>query len=111
MWGHMSNWLHQLSGLVATAVGTIPVVRGEIRLCCGDATAGLSLASGDLTTGQDAGSELRADEKTMQELLRGDISLQAAYRAGRVVLTGDPEPFLFLAMILEQQRASPLVSA
>lgn len=101
----MSSWLHELSGLVSAAVGEIPAVHGEIRIRSSEAVAGIELATGAITSGESASSELQADERVLRDLLSGKLSLQSVFRSGQAILTGEPEPFLFLAMLLEHQRS------
>jgi hypothetical protein len=99
-----SSWLHELSGLIAAAAGAVPGAQCEIRVRCGDFTGGVDLATGSLSTGVDASAELRGDEGTLCALVRGEFTLQSAFREGIISLTGDPEPFLRLAMLLDRAR-------
>lgn len=97
-------WLHELSGLISAAAGAIPGTQCEIRVRCGDFTGGIDLATGSLSAGVNASSEIRGDEASLLALARGQVTLQAAFREGIINLTGDPEPFLRLAMILDRAR-------
>jgi hypothetical protein len=100
------SWLHELSGLIGAAASMSVGPNLEIRFRCGDAVYGIDLASGSVSGGERAASELCGDEEIMNSLVRGEVTLQAAFRSGRVVLTGDPEPFLRLAIVLDRARAA-----
>jgi len=105
-----SGWLHELSGLVAAAASTFPAFHSEIRVRCGDRVNGIELGTGKISAGERAVSEICADEVSLERLVKGELSLQAAFRSGKIALTGDPEPFLQLAMILDKQRSAGLVT-
>lgn len=103
------SWLHELSGLISAAAGTIPGTQCEIRVRCGDFAGGIDLATGGLSTGANASSEVRGDEGTLTALVRGEVTLQSAFSEGIINLTGAPEPFLRLAMILDRARQAESV--
>lgn len=105
-----SDWLHELSGLVTAAASSVPVFHSEIRVRCGDRVSGIELGTGKISGGEKAVSEICADEASLERLVKGELSLQAAFRSGKISLTGDPEPFLRLAMILEKQRSAGLIT-
>jgi hypothetical protein len=105
-----SSWFHELSGLVAASASMSPGIHSEIRFRSGDFVGGIDLGSGAISTGEKALSEISGDESVFNSLLQGEISLQGAFRSGRIVLSGDPEPFLYLAMILERQRSAALAT-
>ena len=105
-----SDWLHELSGLITAAAGAFPGIRSEIRVRCGDQVSGIELGTGKISAGERAVSEICADRASLESLVRGELSLQAAFRTGKIALTGDPEPFLQLAMLLERQRSAGLVT-
>lgn len=98
------SWLHELSGLIRASESSVPPVCCEIRVRCGDVVGGVDLATGKISAGDGAASELRGDEASLQRLVRGEITLQAAFRSGKIELSGEPEPFLRLAMLLERSR-------
>lgn len=100
----IGSWLHELSGLIASAGGSIPGGQCEIRVRCGDSAAGIDLATGGLSTGVQANSEICGDESSLIALVRGEVTLQSAFREGIIALTGEPEPFLRLAIILDRTR-------
>jgi hypothetical protein len=104
------GWLHDLSGLIAAAQGPVPGTQCEIRVRCGDSTSGIDLATGSLSSGRQARSEICGDEATLRSLVRGDVTLQGAFREGAIALSGDPEPFLLLAMILDRARVAEAVT-
>ncbi len=103
------GWLHELSGLVAAGAGAIPGDQCEIRVRCGDSAAGINLATGGISTGVRANSEILGDESSLTALVRGEVTLQAAFREGIVTLSGDPEPFLRLSMILDKMHRAELI--
>jgi hypothetical protein len=105
-----SSWLHALSGLISAAGGSVPGAHCEIRVRCGEVTGGIDLATGSLSTGVNASSEVRGDEAALMALVRGEVTLQAAFREGTINLTGEPEPFLRLAMILDTARQTEAVT-
>lgn len=98
------SWLYELSGLIAASGGALPGTHCEVRVRCGDSVNGVDLITGALSSGDCARSELLANETALQSLVRGEVTLQSAFRSGAVELSGDPEPFLRLAMILERAR-------
>jgi hypothetical protein len=83
-------------------MGAIPGATCEIRVRCGDFTGGIDLATGSLTSGVNANSEMQSNEAALVALVRGELTLQAAFAEGVINLTGEPEPFLRLAMILDR---------
>jgi hypothetical protein len=97
-------WLHELSGLIAASGGSLPGTPCEVRVRCGDSVNGVDLITGALSSGDGARSELFANEGALQSLVRGEVTLQWAFRSGAIELSGEPEPFLRLAMILERAR-------
>jgi hypothetical protein len=105
-----TDWLHELSGLITAAQGAFPGIRSEIRVRCGDQVSGIELGTGRISAGEKAASEICADKASLESLVRGELSLQSAFRTGKVALTGDPEPFLQLAMILDRQHSTGLVT-
>ena len=100
------SWLHELSGLIRSSDSDISPIHCEIRVRCGDVVNGIDLASGSISAGDTATSELSGDEASLQSLVRGEITLQAAFRSGMIHLTGAPEPFLRLAILLDRSRPS-----
>jgi hypothetical protein len=94
------NWLYEISGLVAVCAAEVPNINSEIRFRCGDLVKGISLANGQILSGESARSEVAGDESALNELATGRVSLQAAFSSGMVRLSGDPEPLLRLAMVL-----------
>ncbi|MFN4895639.1 MAG: SCP2 sterol-binding domain-containing protein [Pseudomonadota bacterium] len=102
----MSNsWLHELSGLISASGATRPGVLCEIRVRCGEVVSGIDLSTGQISSGVNATSEVSGDEQSLQRLVRGETTLQSAFRSGAIHLNGDPEPFLRLAMILDRASA------
>ncbi len=93
-------WIHELSGLIAAA--NINGPNCELRLRFDSHTCGVNLANGDLSTGDSAVSEVAGSEAELEAIVKGETTLQAAYRSGLVNLSGDPEPFLRLAMVLDR---------
>lgn len=77
-----------------------------VRVRCGTFVKGVDLTTGTIVSHEDTTSELSGDEATLTSLIRGEITLQAAFRSGAVRLAGDPEPFLRLAIILDRVRAA-----
>jgi hypothetical protein len=100
------NWLYEISGLVAVSAADVPNINSEVRFRCGDTAQSIRLADGQISAGDSASSEIVGDEEIFKDLAAGRISLQAAYSAGRVGLSGDPEPLLRLAMVLSGSAAS-----
>jgi hypothetical protein len=100
------SWLHELSGLIRASQSAVSPIHCEIRVRCGDVVHGIDLASGSISAGDTAASELRGDEASLQSLVRGETTLQAAFRSGKIELNGEPEPFLRLAILLDRSRAS-----
>jgi hypothetical protein len=45
---------------------------------------------------------MQSNEAALVALVRGELTLQAAFAEGVINLTGEPEPFLRLAMILDR---------
>ncbi len=76
-----------------------------MRFQVGDTKLGLDLSSGEITDGSKASSEIVANEETLGRIVQGKETLQSAFRQGHVSLSGDPEPFLRLAMVLDRCSA------
>lgn len=105
------GWLYELSGLVASSADEVPGLRGEIRIKCGALARGIELSTGALSSGEGAHAEIKGDEASLSALVRGEISLQSAFRSGTLELSGQPELFLRLSMILDKQSNAPSVAA
>jgi hypothetical protein len=93
-------WVFDLSGLIVSAGNEAPALevlfRGEGFLC------GINIATGEVTSGERAVSQITGKDELFRRLIRGEVTLQSAYRAGSIQLTGDPEPFLRLSMVLDR---------
>ena len=100
------NWLYDISGLIAVSAADIPNINSEIRFRSGNIVHGIRLSDGQISSGDLAHSEIVGDAEIFNELATGRVSLQAAYSAGKVRLSGDPEPLLRLAMVLSGNAAS-----
>jgi hypothetical protein len=100
------NWLYEISGLIAVSAADVPNITGGVRLRCGEFARSIRLADGQILAGDSACSEILGDEDIFKDLAAGRISLQAAFSAGRVSLSGDPEPLLRLAMVLSGRTAN-----
>ena len=81
---------------------------GEIRFLVGSSQVGLNLSSGEITDGSAARAEIVCNEDILGRIVRGVETLQSAFRQGRVSLSGDPEPFLRLAIVLDRSAALKL---
>jgi hypothetical protein len=101
----VATWVSQLSAVIAAL--NIPRVgpRCEVRFKIGVRTFGLDLVSGELTDGTEASSEILGDESVLSLIMMGQETLQSAYRSGLIQLSGDPEPFLRLSVVLDRCRA------
>jgi hypothetical protein len=95
-------WVNELSAVIVSSSEQRPATRCEIRFQVGDRSFGLDLATGAVTDGSRASSEIAGSEQTFEQIIAGQETLQSAYRAGALVLSGDPEPFLRLAILLER---------
>jgi hypothetical protein len=105
------SWLYELSGLVASSAYEVPGLKGEIRIKCGALVHGIELGTGALSSGEGADAEITGDEASLSALVRGEISLQSAFRSGALELSGQPELFLRLSMILDKRSNSQSVAA
>ncbi len=105
------SWLYELSGLVASSAYEVPGLKGEIRIKCGELARGIELGTGALSSGDAAVAEMKGDEASLSALVRGEISLQSAFRSGALELTGQPELFLRLSMILDRRSNEQTVAA
>jgi hypothetical protein len=98
----VKTWIKELSSVVAASVVANSAGLGEVRFKVGDTQIGLDLSSGEITEGSKASSEIVASEETLGRIVQGKETLQSAFRQGHISLTGDPEPFLRLAMVLDR---------
>jgi hypothetical protein len=93
-------WVFDLSGLIVSAGNDAPALevlfRGESFLC------GINIATGEVTSGERAASQITATDDVFKRLVSCEVTLQSSYRAGSIQLSGDPEPFLRLAMVLDR---------
>ncbi len=99
-------WVNELSSVIAASATQRPPGRCEIRFRVDQHTFGIDLASGTVTDGTLASSEIAGDEYTFGRIMSGQETLQSAYRGGAITLSGDPEPFLRLAMALDRLAAT-----
>jgi hypothetical protein len=99
------NWLYDISGLIAVSAADIPNISSEVRFRSGNIVHGIRLADGQISSGESAQSEIVGEDEIFKDLAAGKVSLQAAYSAGKVKLSGDPEPLLRLAMVLSGSAA------
>ena len=97
-----SSWLEELRSVVMSSKHSHAFPRCEVRFRVDGHQFGLDLASGDATDGSAASSELSGSDEIFERIVSGQDTLQAAYRPGRVTLTGDPEPFLRLSVLLDR---------
>jgi hypothetical protein len=100
------SWVNELSAAIASSGRQRPATRCEIRFRVGSQTFGLDVATGAVTDGLGATSEIAGEEEAFNAIMCGDETLQSAYRAGAIHLSGDPEPFLRLAMLIDRYAAS-----
>jgi len=98
----VTSWIKELSSVVAASLKSDSVRLGEVRFRVGDAQVGLDLSSGEITDGSKASSEIAGSEETIEKIVQGKETLQSAFRQGHISLSGDPEPFLRLAMVLDR---------
>jgi hypothetical protein len=96
------SWIKELSSVIAASLRRDSVGLGEVRFLVGDTQVGLDLSSGEITDGSNASSEIVGSEETLARIVQGKETLQAAFRQGHISLSGDPEPFLRLAMVLDR---------
>lgn len=96
------SWLKELSSVVAALPKDDSPDLGEVRFRIGDTQIGLDLSSGEITDGSKAGSEISGSEETLERIVQGKETLQSAFRQGHISLSGNPEPFLRLAMVLDR---------
>ncbi len=78
---------------------------GEIKFRVGVQEVGLNLTTGEITDGSNACAELACSDEMLERIVRGIDTLQSAFRQGKILLTGDPEPFLRLAIVLDRGSA------
>jgi hypothetical protein len=95
-------WAQELSAVIASSSEQRSSTPSEIRFRVGDRSFGLDLVTGVITDGVRASSEIVGSEHTFELITSGQETLQSAYRAGAIALSGDPESFLRLAMALER---------
>lgn len=98
----VSPWIHELSAAVTSSQSIPSFPSCEVRFRVGENQFGLDLSSGIVTEGSKAQAEISGGEGTFENIIQGRDTLQAAYRAGRVTLIGDPEPFLRLSVLLDR---------
>jgi hypothetical protein len=101
----VKEWIKELSSVVAASGVADSAGHGEVRFKVGDTQVGLDLSSGEITEGSKASSEIVASEDALERIVCGKETLQAAFRQGHISLSGDPEPFLRLAMVLDRSSA------
>jgi hypothetical protein len=95
-------WVQELSAVVVSSLEQRPAAPSEIRFSIGEKSCGLDLSTGAITDGARASSEILGSEVAFEQIMSGRETLQSAYRAGAITLSGDPEHFLRLAMVLER---------
>jgi hypothetical protein len=93
------SWIFDLSGLIASSAQDAPAL--EVALRSEDALFGINIATGEVTSGEQAVSQIRGSEATFKSLVKGELTLQAAYTAGSIELSGDPEALLRLSIVLQ----------
>jgi hypothetical protein len=99
------SWVKELSSVVAASRRNDTGALGEVRFRVEDTQIGVDLSSGEITDGAKASSEITGSNETLEKIVQGKETLQAAYRQGHISLCGDPEPFLRLAMVLDRCSA------
>lgn len=99
-------WTHQLFGII-NARARQPVEPGcTVRFSTESGTFGVDLSTGEVSSGEDAKSEVVASDEVLTRIINRELSLQIAYKEQAITLSGEPEPFLRLAMVLDSNRAA-----
>lgn len=99
-------WTHQLFGIINARSPHVVEPGCTVRFSTESGTFGVDLATGEVNSGEDAKSEVVASDEVLTRIINRELSLQIAYKEQAVTLSGEPEPFLRLAMVLDSGQVA-----
>ena len=99
------KWIVELASLAASSPQIPELVPLEVGFDVSGAKLGLDLLFGRITDGSAASCWISGSSEDFSDLVAGKVTLQRAYLAGRVKLSGEPEGLLRLAFLLDASQA------
>jgi hypothetical protein len=96
-----AQWTHQLFGRISAQPHRVAEPGCTIKFLTESGTFCIDLATGEMASDIDAQSKLVGSDEVLTKIVNQELSLQVAYKEKSITLSGEPEPFLRLAMVLD----------
>ncbi len=100
------NWFSDLVAVVASAPQLSELTGFTVAFAVDGEVLGLDLARSTVTDGAQACCQLAGTDDLFERLVRGQTTLQKAFRSGELAMTGDPSSLLRLAYIFERSSTA-----
>ncbi len=100
------RWFSDLVAVVASAPQLSELTGFTVSFAVGGEVLGLDLARHTPTDGAQARCQLAGTDDLFERLVRGQTTLQKAYRSGELEMSGDPQSLLRLAYLFERSSTA-----